>query len=127
MAEGIAWHLGAGLLSVWLAFLYVRRGRRLEEIEGALLALLAVEGEPPRPLVRRALCFLEEECADVLGTTVRLEQPAPAQARDAAAALVRLLANVRASTGAQQALPFAQSGQAGFKMRWDVDHWEVNP
>jgi|GEM_PF-4090849 len=103
MAQGLLWHFGAFAFSVWLAYLFLKRKSRLEEIEGGVVTLLAwpVEFWPvPVALVRRVLRFCEQECADVLGTAVSLRAPQPEEAREAVAALVNTFRVVRSGAEA---------------------------
>ena len=99
MADGILWHLGAGVFFAWLAFHFLANRRRAEELEGGFVTLVAWEGEPPKALVLRAMRFLEAECFDVLGTPIRLEQPPAAEAPKAAALLFGRLSALRRAEG----------------------------
>ncbi|MCA2959342.1 MAG: hypothetical protein IOD12_03760 [Silvanigrellales bacterium] len=99
MADGILWHLGAGVFFAWLAFHFLSNRRRAEELEGGFVTLVAWEGEPPKALVLRAMRFLEAECFDVLGTPIRLEQPPAAEAPKAAALLFGRLSALRREEG----------------------------
>ena len=137
MAEGLFWHLGAGLFCIWLAYLFVKRGQRLAELEGGFVALVAFDGPPPRPLVLRALRFLEGECADVMRTRVRLEQPEPGDAVRAVSALLGRLNAARradAKQGAGEVFAGASpqtrthTGNEGepVKARWNGTRWELS-
>jgi hypothetical protein len=91
VADGLLWHSGAFFFAVWLGFLFVKRKARAEELENAIVGLLtwpAKRGAPPLALVRRALRFCEEECADVLGTVMSFATPPASEAAMAVAALI---------------------------------------
>lgn len=130
LADGILWHLGAGLFFGWLALHFLSNRRRFEELEGGFVALVAWEGEPPRPLILRALRFLESECLDVLGTPIRLQQPAPSEASRAVITLMGRLAALRRQKNrkAQPALVFLGEPKQGaaFWARWNGSQWEVH-